>query len=395
MRRCWLSWLAAAGLVVAASARPAAAQQYPGWEPPAGRPAASLPPSAGSFAALPPASGPAYSGPVSYGGPGQPPPRADYAPMPADPHAQPGCAGSHGPEFLVPNMLGDLIGPLGTLFTELKASEGNSPRPVDRVYFNFNYFDNAFKTQWADPAQSVRHVDVYRYVFGFEKTFLDQRVSLTVQVPFFTMDVETRDRVFSPDAGGFVANTDSSFTSTDLGNISANVKAVLWEDKASGDLLSAGMIVTLPTASSRLIDPGPGSLAYVEPYLGFIWCYDNFYAQGFLAMTVPVARPESIVAFTDLGVGYYVYKNPSGSGCLRAVAPTFEVHVTDPLRQTNPNVDIFGIADRLHIANTVDLTYGVTFEFSNRSTLAVGVCNPVTGPKPFDVEGIVQFNYRF
>jgi hypothetical protein len=37
----------------------------------------------------------------------------------------------------------------------------------------------------------------------------------------------------------------------------------------------------------------------------------------------------------------------------------------------------------------------VTFEFNRRSTLAAAIAAPVTGPKPFDFEVLVQFNWRF
>jgi hypothetical protein len=43
----------------------------------------------------------------------------------------------------------------------------------------------------------------------------------------------------------------------------------------------------------------------------------------------------------------------------------------------------------------VDLTAGATFGLGNRSILALGVVTPVTGPKPFDVEALVQLNIRF
>jgi hypothetical protein len=38
---------------------------------------------------------------------------------------------------------------------------------------------------------------------------------------------------------------------------------------------------------------------------------------------------------------------------------------------------------------------GTIFELSQRSTLAVGLVTPVTGPKPFNLEALVQFNLLF
>jgi hypothetical protein len=343
--------------------------------------------------ALPPASGTdRSSSAVTYDSKAYPQPSySGGGGWPAQPTAP---VASDRPDHFTPYMLGDFTGPLGSLFSDLKVAEGNSPRPVDRFFFDFSYYNNLARTRFVDPTASLRHVDLYRYVFGFEKTFLDEWLSVTVRVPFFTVDAESRDFVVVPGGPGF-APAGPSFTSTDLGNVSAIFKGVLWEDKATGSLISAGLTMSVPTASSRLIDPGPGTLAYVQPFVGFILSSGDFFLQGFSSITMPVARPESILLFNDIGVGYFIYRDQSGSGMVRSIAPTFEVHIMDPLRQVDPTVDIFGLTDKLRLANVVDLTLGTTIEFSNRSTLAVGVCTPVTGPKPFDVEAIAQFNFRF
>jgi hypothetical protein len=99
--------------------------------------------------------------------------------------------------------------------------------------------------------------------------------------------------------------------------------------------------------------------------------------------------------FTDLGVGYYVYRASDQSSLLTALAPTMEIHIADPLRRADPNVNVFGFFDGVKLHNVVDFTVGSTFEFSNRATLGTGFVFPVTGPKPFDFEVIAQLNYRF
>ncbi|HYV36549.1 MAG TPA: hypothetical protein VE988_12630 [Gemmataceae bacterium] len=290
-------------------------------------------------------------------------------------------------EHFTPYMLGDFIGPIGSLFCDIKVSEGNSPRPVDRFFFDANYYNNIFADRWKDPAETLKHVDYLRYVFGFEKTFLDGRASVTLRIPFFTIDARASDYGLS------VGEKD--FTSTDLGNISAIFKMVLMEDKSTGSLLSAGATITVPTEATRLMDPGQATLAYVAPFVGYILERGNFFLQGFTSMTLPVARPESILLFNDIGVGYFAYRNDSGWGMVRSIAPTFEVHVLTPLRQADPQQDEFGTFDKFIIHNNVDLTLGATIEFANRSTLGIGFCTPVTGPQPFDFEAIAQFNLRF
>jgi hypothetical protein len=315
---------------------------------------------------------------------------------PADP--APACPGgaAPAPRPFTPFMLGDFTGPIGSLFLDLKIAEGQSPRPIDRVYFNFNGYANLNKDQFDNPIQPVHNINLYRWVFGFEKTFMDGTVSLGVRVPFYTITAEGRDFTVVPTPlGPAIGPGDAGQSTTHFGNVSAILKAILWEDRQTGSLLSAGATVSVPTASSQLIDPGPSTLLYLQPFGGFIINRGDFFVQGFTSLILPIARPESIVLFTDVGAGYWLYRDPSASGLLTGVAPTVEVHVSTPLRQANPNVDLFGIFDRLRLHDVVDFTAGVTFELSGRSTLGLGVAVPVTGPKLFEVEGLAQLNWRF
>jgi hypothetical protein len=327
-----------------------------------------------------PAANPNVYAPTTYSQMSIIPTRNDQAPADTMTSAAP-CATQCCADHFVPYMLGDFASPVGTYFFDLKVAEGASPRPIDRVFLDFNYYDNLGRQNLTAP---LHEVDLYRYVFGFEKTFLDGKASVEVRVPFFTLDAQA-----TSDAPG------ASFTSTYLGNISAIGKYVVWENKETGSLISAGAILTVPTAATQRVDLGPSTMAFVAPFVGYILSSGDFYLQGFSSIIFPVARPQSIVLFNDIGVGYFAYRDASGTGLIRSVAPTFEVHVMTPLRQPNGLADEFGIFDTERLPDIVDLTFGATIEFSKRTTLGLGVCTPVTGPKPFDVEAIAQLNVQF
>jgi hypothetical protein len=283
-------------------------------------------------------------------------------------------------------------------FSDVKIAEGESPRPIDRVFFKFNYYNDLNKPMWADPTEPIHNVSLYRYVFGFEKTFFDQRVSLGLRVPFYTLDAPGKDFHLVPaaTAGTFTAVPGGpGFDSTQFGNMSAIFKAILWENRQTGDLVSAGATLSFPTGSDQKLNPGQSTLVYLQPFGGFIVNRGNVFFQGFSSVTLPIARPESIVLFTDLGVGYYAYQADPASSQLTAVAPTIELHMANPLRQADPTVNLFNIVDTLKLHNVVDVTLGTTFVFSNRATLGTGLAVPLTGPKPFAVEVLSQLNYRF
>ncbi len=308
-----------------------------------------------------------------------------------------GCGPVSRPDLpFTPFMLGDFVGPVANLFSNVKIGEGESPRPVDRVFYRYNFYNNLNKSRWTDPTESLHNVNLYQHTFGFEKTFLDQRFSLGLRIPFYTLDAEAKDVRAIPTPGGYMAIPGGdSLNITHFDNISAILKAVLWEDVPSGSVITGGATMSFPTASSKLINPGMSTLMFLQPFGGYIFNFGDFYVQGFSSITLPVASPQSIVWFNDLGVGYYLYRDYSRSRLLTAITPTVEVHVATPLRSPDPTVSVFGVTDTLKVHNGVNVTTGATLEFMNNATLGLGLVLPMTGPKPFDVELLAQLNYRF
>jgi hypothetical protein len=307
---------------------------------------------------------------------------------------QTGCCTDAGhPQHFTPFMLGDFIGPVANLFSDVKIAEGESPRPVDRVYYRFNYYHDIDQADTRDPRFSFHNVNLYQNVFGVEKTFFDRTVSLGLRVPFYTMTADGKDFIVTDATGAPTLQPGNSFSETEFGNIAAVAKAVLWEDKGTGSLLSAGATISFPTAGTVNLNPGQSILLYVQPFVGVILQDGELFVQGFSSITLAIARPESIVMFNDLGVGYHVYR--SNGGMIRDIAPMLEMHIATPIRQPDPSALEFGILDDVHLNNVVDFTFGASAELQGGATVGLGLAVPVTGPKPFDIELLAQLNYRF
>ena len=319
-------------------------------------------------------------------------PQSPYATAPVGSCADGNCDGAS--DHFTPFMLGDFASILVNLGSDIKIAEGESPRPVDRVFYRFNYYDNINPSRFNQPTSDIHNVTLYRNSFGFEKTIMDGRVSLGLRIPFNTIDSDGKGFVLNPAPGVAVAPGDASINTTVFGNISAIMKAILIEDKATGSLVSAGSTIVFPTAATKLVDPGPSTLAYLQPFGAFILSRGDFFVQGFTSITLPLAGAESTIMFNDLGVGYFVFRDAGGSGFIRSVAPTVEIHVTTPIRQP-AGVTEFGFIDDVLINDTVDLTLGATVEFVNKMTLGVGCVIPICTTKPFDFEVLAQLNYRF
>jgi hypothetical protein len=128
----------------------------------------------------------------------QPPAAAPQFPSPAGgaPPTEalaglPGGYGATGSGFSsAPSMIGDFFGngynyqvfnnaSVATAGGDrrFKYAENNSPFLFDRVFFNYNHFHNAVIDV------EGRDVNIDRYLFGIEKTFFDQTMSLELRVP--------------------------------------------------------------------------------------------------------------------------------------------------------------------------------------------------------------------
>ncbi len=266
-----------------------------------------------------------------------------------------------------------------------KISDNQSPMPQDRVYFTFNYFSNLNSVLDRRFQSSVDELRAFRYIFGFEKTFNEGQSSLGIQLPLDNLTAE------SAISGNFAKQGGSS---TSLNNLTIFAKSILKINRETGSLISAGLAVTPAT--------GPDTFAganyvngvndtTVQPFIGYLWRRDRFFLHGFVALDVPTSVRDVTMAYNDLGIGYYLYRNPEPSGFLTALVPTFEVHVNDPLthRDYNNPLDLTGTPD------IVNLTYGLNALIGERSLFTFGVVTPVTGPRPFDYEIVVLFNFRF
>jgi hypothetical protein len=297
---------------------------------------------------------------------------------PTTPQPFPPTAPPHGPSpgkasSLVPSVRG------------LKISENQSPRPQDRIFFSFDYFANVngpLNQRLGAPVSDIR---IYRYIFGYEKTFEDGWSSIGVRLPLDTLTSNPRVPARFKQFGG---------TSTGLDNMDIYAKFICRMDPSTGSLISAGLAISPTTGGNHFA--GAKYIQYInttqlQPFVGYIWNRGNFYLQGFSAFEFPVNQLQATEMFNDVGMGYFFYRSQDRSRLLTAVAPTFEVHINTPLDHRgfdNPK-DIAGTPD------VVNLTYGLNLEFRRNSLLTFGLVTPTTGPRPFDYEALILFNYRF
>ena len=224
-------------------------------------------------------------------------------------------------------------------------------------------------------------MQLFRELFGAEKTFLDGDASLGIRLPLNTLT--TKSGV--PGLGG---------TTTALGNMTVFGKYVLWRSENLTDLISGGLAVTVPNGP-RTFAGSPAAAGFqdaqIQPFVGYIFNRGDFFVQGFEAIDVPTDPHDVTMLYSDIGIGYYVYRADRSDAFVQAITPIFETHVNTPLNHRGALV----LSDPAGTADIVDLTFGVNFLLRDRSLLSIGFVDPVTGPRPFNYEWIVSLNWYY
>jgi hypothetical protein len=244
-------------------------------------------------------------------------------------------------------------------------TDNESPRPTDRVFATYNYFNDV------STGAGGERFDLHREMVGFEKTFLDGTCSIGMRLPYLELEGLH---------GEGIANSL-------LGDLSVIFKWAFLNDLVTGNVISAGIVATFPTGNDVALLNGTNLHdTFLQPYVGGIYNMGDWYLQGFSSIGVPTDSRDVTFLSNDFAVGYWWAK--SDTGLIRGIVPTLEGHLFTPLNHRNPNGEVYA-------PDLLDVTGGVSFIFSKGTSLGLAVGTPLTGPRPFDLEAIVNFNLRF
>jgi hypothetical protein len=255
------------------------------------------------------------------------------------------------------------------LRTAFKISENESPRPTDRVFFSYNYYNNVDRIL---SGQGPGQADFHRETIGFEKTFLDSNASFGMRLPIRQLE------------------SNGDIQDRHLDDLSLIFKYAWVNDRFNGNVLSTGMVVTLPTGDDLKID-GQSDLhsTVFQPFLGYIYHFNrDLYVQGFSSVAVPTDARDVTLLFNSMSFGYWLYRNDSAESRLTGIVPALELHLNTPLNHRGLDHVPVNFSDSLNF------TGGVHFDF-RRATLGIAAGVPLTGPKPYDFEALANINVRF
>jgi len=332
--------------------------------------------------------------------PGTPPAVPPSAQTPSDAlvpeaFAQAGEGGTMPAEGYFAPFFGDLIGYSGTRVVRdahgnttlvrvpiparsgMKITENESPRPMNRVFYTYNFYSDVNGS--LNPGMGF---GFSRHMLGFEKTFFGGDASFGMRLPFVSLS-------------GPQGLLDSVF-----GDMTVIVKYAFINNRQTGDVFSGGLAVTVPTGDGIVLDlPNANGVidgtvqehfhpTVLQPWLGFIrFMTPRLYAQGFSSIAVPTDSRDVTILCNDLAFGYTIYRNPTDK-FIQGIVPTVELHVNTPLNHRGARSIPLGFSDE------VNMTCGC-YMFLPRATLGGAVGFPMVGPRPFGVEAIGSFTFRF
>ncbi|MGL4549804.1 MAG: hypothetical protein ACRC33_01345, partial [Gemmataceae bacterium] len=270
----------------------------------------------------------------------------------------------------------------GGVVGRVKVSEDNNPMPRDRFIFNADYFSQVPLT----PSG----VSVYRYVAGFEKTFLDQRASVELRVPF----ASSIDSTITAD--GVTARA------TQLGNVHVTLKGLFYASETL--CVSAGAGVALPTGEDVRVRLTDGTdLAHIRndayivtPYVAALFTpTDRLFAQLWFAWGIDANGNRTDVNATfnglqragritdqnlaqlDAHLGYWLYRAADESSAIQGIAPFTELHYNatvgdaDVIRSGAFQIGVPGSL------NELNLTVGATAQVGTNFLLSAGLVMPL------------------
>lgn len=257
--------------------------------------------------------------------------------------------------------------PVAGAYSGVMITDNDSPRPMDRTYFGYNYYSGL----GSSLSNGVGGINENREMMGFEKTFLDGNASIGMRLPFIQY------------SGLYGAGGDT------VGDISVLMKYAFYNDRETGNLASAGLVITAPTSGSGgllsddLVVPRS---VLLQPWMGFVRMFDRAYVEGITDLIIPTNSRDTTLWTNSLATGYWVYKDPN-SNWLNGIIPTLELHLHTPLNNRN--------ADGLiYVPDELNLTTGVHFQLP-RATLTGAISVPLLGPRPYNTEVIVNLNFWF
>jgi hypothetical protein len=306
----------------------------------------------------------------------------------------------------------------------LTAANSQSPVVMDRVFFDYALFDQfqfertrvvaTSTTNGSATTSRFAGFNLNQFDVGIEKSLFGGLASIYIDAPI----LYAADNITGQAINGF-------------GDLNAGFKLLLYLDRQTGTMLSAGLTVAAPTAHpgeftrdvtirTDEIPPPPAPISatpvtaqtvsvnptFLQPWVAGLVNFDRLFVQDYLGFIQPL--PDNVASSINesLSVGYRLY---IADACARpyqwitSITPILSTQTlvalqhgfNDTIDPTNLGFAVRPGAFRISFPTQVFLTEGCQFGIGSFASVFAGVVEPVAGPDAFKIGATVGVNFYF
>jgi hypothetical protein len=287
----------------------------------------------------------------------------------------------------------------------IDTNKGSSP-PHFVQTFNTTIVNSVTQSSNAVPGFNLNTFNV-----GFEKTFFNGLASIYVGVPFL-----------------YATENISGQQINGLGDINAGFKVILYQSLPTGNTFTGGMTVSFPSAHAAVStsavqsDNGNGNTllpsspiqvnpTYFQPWLAGLLIFDRLSIQEYFGIMVPTDQNVATFLNNDFSIGYSLIRS-GDSQFVTSLTPSIGVKALIPLSHrgilpdgqgvtsfvpsnANGTLPAAPIPGQFLFSDQVFLTGGFSVGLGERWLVSANVVVPVVGPKGFNVGASFGLNYFY
>jgi hypothetical protein len=309
------------------------------------------------------------------------------------------------------------------LFT---AGTAQSVVPVDRVFFDYGYFD---RFRIAGPTGPTAGFNLHQFNIGAEKAIFDNLASIYLSLPFL-----------------YASQNVSGQPINGIGDVNVGFKVALLGSAETGRLLSGGMTVAAPSARNTVVSAtnsevvtqtatldgkviaGPVNTTvqgptvtrrvnptFLQPWIGGLVVLDRLFVHEYLGIVVPTESRMTTFFNTDLTVGYALFQNPDGM--VTSVTPLLSAQALVPVNRTSsqstaptttvqaigpqgtpitlPPLPAAALPSSIGFPEQLYLTPALQVGLGERTLISGGIVTPLVGPKAYNVGVTFGINFFY
>jgi len=299
----------------------------------------------------------------------------------------------------------------------LTAANSQSPIVMDRVFFDYGYFDQFQVTKTTGTivlgttsttlnatSSQIAGFNLNTFNVGIEKSLFGGLASVYVDAPILYAD----DNVTDQKINGF-------------GDLNLGFKLSLYFDRCTGNALSAGLSVAVPTGHAAQYTDAvvwessstgapiqffttPVNPTYIQPWVAGLWNCDRFFVQEYFAVIQPLPDEVATSINNCLSAGYRLW---SVDRCcepnhwITSITPIFGTQTLVGLQHSYNDTTLTeeyiptDVRFRLSVPTQLFLTEGCQIGVGSRASVFAGVVEPVVGTKAYTIGGTVGLNFYF